>query len=108
QWYRGAHPNSHSFMDNFSYKMINVLLGNIDMPGGHLGVPLGWSPIDWKGDCSVDKIEPGENGVIKPWLDELRLPIHYESLLDRSQSTAYFPMSLASGELTPEIVFQHE
>src|SRR5208282_4345750 len=35
QWYRGAHPSNHSFNDNFAYKMINLLLGNIDMPGGH-------------------------------------------------------------------------
>src|SRR5579875_695017 len=108
QWYRGAHAHNHSFLDNFAYKMINVLLGNIDMPGGHLGVPLGWSPVDWKGDCTVNKTEPGENGVMKPWLYELRPPIPYKYPPDRYQLTEYFPVGLEPGELTPEVVINHD
>jgi anaerobic selenocysteine-containing dehydrogenase len=108
QWYRGAHAHNHSFLDNFAYKMINVLLGNIDMPGGHLGVPLGWSPVDWKGDCTVNKIEAGESGVLKPWLYELRPPIAYKYPPDRYQLTEYFPVGLEPGELTPEVVVNHD
>ncbi len=108
QWYRGAHAHNHSFLDNFSYKMINVLLGNIDMPGGHLGVPLGWSPVDWKGDCSLNKIEAGEQGVLKPWLYELRPPIPFKYPPDRYQLTEYFPVGLEPGELTPEVVINHD
>ncbi len=50
QWYRGAHGHNHNFLDNFVFKTINALIGNLDSPGGHLGVPMGWSPYEWKGD----------------------------------------------------------
>jgi anaerobic selenocysteine-containing dehydrogenase len=108
QWYRGAQPGNRSFMDNFAYKMINALLGNIDMPGGHLGVPLGWSPFDWKNDCSVSRITEGQNGVLRPWLDELRMPVMYSGTSGRSNISECFTDGLEPGELTPEIIFQHE
>jgi anaerobic selenocysteine-containing dehydrogenase len=108
QWYRGSHAHNHSYLDNFTYKMINTLLGNIDMPGGHLGVPLGWSPVDWKGDCSIDKIEKGENGIVKPWLYELRGPIPFKYPPDRYQMTEYFPVGLEPGEILPEVMLNHE
>jgi len=108
QWYRGSHAHNHSFLDNFTYKMINCLLGNIDMPGGHLGVPLGWNPADWKGDCTVNHLEPGDNGVLKPWLYELRPPVPFKYPPDRYQLTEYFPIGLDPGELIPEVVANHE
>jgi anaerobic selenocysteine-containing dehydrogenase len=108
QWYRGAHPGNNSFMDNFAYKMINTLLGNIDMPGGHLGVPLGWNPIDWKGDCCVNKIEVGESGIIKPWLGELQIPIQYKRPSEKDQPSDRIFLGSEPGELTPELVLQHE
>lgn len=108
QWYRGAQPDSHSFMENFAYKMINMLLGNIDMPGGHLGVPLGWSPIDWDGDCSLNKIEAGENGIMKPWLGELQFPIPYKRLSETAQLNDRIRLGSEPGELSPEVVLQHD
>lgn len=100
QYYRGSHAHRHSFLDNFTYKMANMLVGNIDMPGGHLGVPLGWDPA-WG---ARNRIEPGEQGVLKPWLYELRPQLPFKFPPDRPQLTEYFPVGLEPGELNANVV----
>ena len=42
--------------DSMALKLVTTLLGNIDVPGGHLGVPL---------DLRGFFIEPGEHGMLK-------------------------------------------
>ena len=33
-------PTANGLFDNMTFKLFNMLVGNIDVPGGHLGVPL--------------------------------------------------------------------
>lgn len=59
-YYRGAQGHKHGFQTNHSFKMVNFLVGNIDTPGGLMGVTLDDQWID------KNRIVPGENGMIEP------------------------------------------
>ena len=46
-WYRGPCAHRHGFLTGFSLQLLNILIGAIDVPGGHLGSnPVGpwWQP----------------------------------------------------------------
>jgi len=59
-YYRGAQGHKYGFQTNHAFKMVNFMVGNIDAPGGLVGVTLD--------DQWIDKshVEPGENGMILP------------------------------------------
>ena len=59
-YYRGAQGHKMGFQTNHAFKMVNFMLGNIDAPGGHMGVTLDDQMID------NGHIQPGENGMILP------------------------------------------
>src|SRR3989304_1367396 len=40
-YYPGSQSHGNGLFDNLTYKLFNMLVGNLDIPGGHLGVPLG-------------------------------------------------------------------
>ncbi|MBI4525336.1 MAG: molybdopterin-dependent oxidoreductase [Deltaproteobacteria bacterium] len=50
-WYRGATAHKHGMLTGLAIQFLNVIVGAIDVPGGHLGnnpvsqtAPLRWSP----------------------------------------------------------------
>ena len=55
-YYRGAQGHKMGIQTNHAFKMVNMLIGEIDTPGGHMGVTL-----DDKWD-DFNHIVPGENG----------------------------------------------
>ncbi len=51
-WYRGATAHKHGMLTGLAIQFLNVVVGAIDVPGGHLGAnpvsqtaPLHWSPV---------------------------------------------------------------
>ncbi|HLE04903.1 MAG TPA: molybdopterin-dependent oxidoreductase, partial [Anaerolineales bacterium] len=51
-WYRGATAHKHGMLTGLAIQFLNVIVGAIDVPGGHLGSnpvsqtsPLHWSPV---------------------------------------------------------------
>ncbi|MFQ5682531.1 MAG: molybdopterin-dependent oxidoreductase, partial [Candidatus Binatia bacterium] len=51
-WYRGAIAHKHAMLNGLAIQFLNVIVGAIDVPGGHLGSnplsesqPLHWSPV---------------------------------------------------------------
>jgi molybdopterin-containing oxidoreductase family molybdopterin binding subunit len=51
-WYRGATAHKHGMLTGLAIQFLNVIVGAIDVPGGHLGnnpvsqtAPLHWAPI---------------------------------------------------------------
>lgn len=51
-WYRGATAHKHGMLTGLAIQFLNVIVGAIDVPGGHLGnnpvshtAPLHWSPV---------------------------------------------------------------
>ncbi len=60
-WYRGATAHKHGMLTGLAIQFLNVIVGAIDVPGGHLGsnpvshtAPLHWSPV------------PSSDGLIIP------------------------------------------
>jgi anaerobic selenocysteine-containing dehydrogenase len=101
-YYRGAQGHKHGFQTNHAFKMVNFMVGNIDTPGGLIGVTLD--------DQWVDRshVEPGENGMLKPNPHQLgplppfAWPPNTYHLLD------YFPVGLHPPHLTLEVFLNPE
>ncbi|MBI4322117.1 MAG: molybdopterin-dependent oxidoreductase [Chloroflexi bacterium] len=92
-YYRGAHSHADGTLDNMTFKTINTLLGNVDVPGGHLGVPY-----DFRGYL----IEPGPDGMVapKPHQDMPWMPFRYPPL--SSHLAELFPIGFTAGHLSVE------
>lgn len=112
QWYRGAHAHENSYLANLAFKYINILVGAVDVPGGHLNIPLGWDPhIDawaekkygWKGPA-YNYVVPNEDGLITPWIYELRPPVPIEYPPNHLDLLEYLPVGLEPGHLYAEAI----
>ena len=80
-------------------KMVNTLLGNIDVPGGHLGVPL---------DIRGFFIEPGEHGMLKPNPHILHPPVPFKFPADSLQMMEWFPLGMDAGHIAVDAVLNPE
>jgi anaerobic selenocysteine-containing dehydrogenase len=96
-YYRGAQSHLHGTMDNQAYKLINMLVGNIDVPGGHLGVPLYHHTIK-------DLVKPGPDGCIQPEPHQLHPPFPFKYPPDSTQLMEWFPIGVDPGHLNTETV----
>ncbi len=92
-YYRGSQSHANGLFDNLTYKMINMLVGNIDVPGGHLGVPL-----DHRGFF----VSPGEDGVLKPEPHQLHPAPPFKYPPDSTHLMEWFPIGFDAGQLNTE------
>ena len=58
-YYRGAQGHKNGVQTNHSFKLVNMLVGNIDVPGGHMGVVLDTKEVD------INHCEPGDSGMLR-------------------------------------------
>ena len=98
-YYRGAIAHKDGGQDSMALKMLNTLLGNIDMPGGHLGVPL---------DLRGFFIEPGEHGILKPNPHILHPPVSFKFPADSLQMMEWFPLGMDAGHIAVDAVLNPE
>lgn len=98
-YYRGAQSHAHGLLDNMTYKLFNMLVGNIDVPGGHLGVPL-----DHRGFF----ISPGEDGMIKPEPHQLHPVPPFTYPPDSTHLMEWFPIGFDAGQLNAETLLEPE
>ena len=98
-YYRGAIAHKDGGQDSMALKMINTLLGNIDVPGGHLGVPL---------DLRGFFIEPGEHGMLKPNPHILHPPVPFKFPADSLQMLEWFPLGMDAGHIAVDAVVNPE
>ena len=98
-YYRGAIAHQGGGLDSMALKMVNTLLGNIDVPGGHLGVPL---------DIRGFFIEEGEHGMLKPnpWI--LHPPVPFKFPADSLQMMEWFPLGMDAGHIAVDAVLHPE
>jgi anaerobic selenocysteine-containing dehydrogenase len=89
-YYRGAIAHKDGGQDSMTMKMINTLLGNIDVPGGHLGVPL---------DTRGFFVEPGEHGMLMPKPHILHPPVPFKFPADSLQMMEWFPLGMDAGHI---------
>ena len=98
-YYRGAIAHKNGGEDSMALKMVNTLLGNIDVPGGHLGVPL---------DIRGFFIEPGEHGLLKPNPHILHPPVPFKFPADSLQMMEWFPLGMDAGHIAVDAVLNPE
>ena len=89
-------------MTNHAFKMVNMLLGNIDAPGGHVGVTLD--------DKMQDRghIKPGENGMIDVVTHPFGPPPPFSYPPNETNIYGYFPFGWIPGHLNHEVLKQPE
>jgi anaerobic selenocysteine-containing dehydrogenase len=98
-YYRGAVAHMDGGQDAMAMKMVNTLLGNIDVPGGHLGVPL---------DLRGFFIEPGEQGILKPQPHILHPPVPFKFPADSLQMMEWFPIGMDAGHIAVDAMINPE
>ena len=98
-YYRGSQSHANGLFDNLTYKMFNMLVGNIDMPGGHLGVPL-----DHRGFF----VHEGEDGVLKPEPHQLHPAPPFKYPPDSTHLMEWFPIGFDAGQLNTETLLDPE
>jgi anaerobic selenocysteine-containing dehydrogenase len=98
-YYRGSQSHANGLFDNLTYKLFNMLVGNVDVPGGHLGVPL-----DHRGFF----IHPGEDGMLKPEPHQLHPQPPFKSPPDSTHLLEFFPIGFDAGQLNTETLLDPE
>ena len=98
-YYRGSQSHGNGLFDNMTYKLFNMLVGNIDVPGGHLGVPL-----DHRGFF----ISPGEDGMLKPEPHQLHPAPPFKYPPDSTHLMEWFPIGFDAGQLNTETLLEPE
>jgi len=107
-YYRGAQGRKYGSMTNHSFKLLNMLLGNIDTPGGHLGVTLD----DWWEDFHRVK-DPGpwwpgntgQDGMMDPAPHQLHPEVPFAYPPNTSHLMDYFPLGVDPGHLNNLTLF---
>ncbi len=97
-YYRGAQAHKYSTQSNHAFKMVNLLLGNIDAPGGHVGVTL-----DDKTD-DRSHIKAGENGLIDVVTHPTGPPPAFSYPPSETHLGGYFPLGWINGHLNHEVL----
>ena len=98
-YYRGSQSHGNGLFDNMTFKLFNMLVGNIDVPGGHLGVPL-----DHRGFF----VSPGEDGMLKPEPHQLHPAPPFKYPPDSSHLMEWFPIGFDAGHLNAETLLNPE
>lgn len=98
-YYRGSQSHSNGLFDNMTFKLFNMLVGNIDVPGGHLGVPL-----DHRGFF----VSPGEDGMLKPEPHQLHPAPPFKYPPDSTHLMEWFPIGFDAGQLNAETLLNPE
>lgn len=101
-YYRGAQGHKYGSMANHSFKLVNFLLGNIDAPGGHVGVTLDDQQVD------NGHVFPGEDGMIKPMPHQLHPEIPFAYPPNTTHLMDYFPLGVDPGHLNNITLFEPE
>ena len=80
QYYRGAQSHKHGVLDNMSLKLINSIIGNLDVPGGHIGVPVAGKLAIWPGEDGMHHGMPVN--PIEKWAYEPTFPPNSTNLIE--------------------------
>ncbi len=101
-YYRGAQGHKHGFQTNHAFKMVNFMVGNIDTPGGLMGVTLDDQWVDHS------HVEPGENGMMKPNPHQLGPVPPFDYPPNSYDLLEYFPVGLHPPHLNLEVFLNPE
>ncbi|MAF46644.1 MAG: molybdopterin oxidoreductase, molybdopterin binding subunit [Rhodospirillaceae bacterium] len=97
-YYRGASAHKYATISNHAFKMVNMLVGNIDAPGGHVGVTVD--------DKMVDRghVAPGADGLIDVVTHPFGPPPAFSYPPNESHLEGYFPFGWIPGHLNHQVL----
>ena len=98
-YYRGAIGHVDGGLDSAAMKLINLVVGNIDAPGGHLGVGL---------DHRLLLLEPGKDGMVAPQPHILHPPYKFAAKPYSYQLMEWYPIGIDPGHLCADNVLNPE
>ncbi len=98
-YYRGAIGHVDGGLDSMSLKLINLIVGNIDVPGGHIGVGL---------DHRLLLVEPGPDGMVKPQPHILHPPYAFAGKPYSFQLMEWYPIGIDPGHLSADNILNPE
>lgn len=101
-YYRGA-QHLNNWLDNATYVLINMLIGNYDVPGGRLGVPLDTTWLS-----RGHQIKEGEDGLVKPFPHPLGPVPPFKYPPDSLQLIEFFPIGFNAGQLCADSMLNPE
>lgn len=88
-YYRGGQAHAFSVQENMSYKLLNLLIGAFDVPGGHLGVLL---------DMRIS-YEEGPDGMLDPKPHQLGPGVPFSWPPNTTHLRDFFPIGVDPGQL---------
>lgn len=107
-YYRGGQAHKYSSMANHSFKLVNMLLGNIDTPGGHIGMTLN----DWYLEYNHVKdpgpwwpATSGDNGMMDCAPHQLHPEVPFAYPPNTVHLMDYFPLGCHPGHLANMTLF---
>lgn len=98
-YYRGAIGHVDGGLDSAALKLINIIIGNIDVPGGHIGVGL---------DHRLLLVEPGPDGMLLPQPHILHPPYPFAGKPYSFQLMEWYPIGIDPGHLSADNVLNPE
>ncbi|MHB1405959.1 MAG: molybdopterin-dependent oxidoreductase, partial [Desulfitobacteriaceae bacterium] len=98
-YYRGAIGHVDGGLDSAALKLINILAGNIDVPGGHIGVGL---------DHRLLLTEPGPDGMLLPQPHILHPPYPFADKPYSFQLMEWYPIGIDPGHLSADNILNPE
>ena len=98
-YYRGAIGHVDGGLDSAALKLINIIVGNIDVPGGHIGVGL---------DHRLLLTEPGPDGMLLPQPHILHPPYPFADKPYSFQLMEWYPIGIDPGHLSADNILNPE
>ncbi len=101
-YYRGAQGHKKGSQTNHAMKLVNMLVGNMDAPGGHIGVTLD--------DFRIDRghVWEGEGGHLLPTPHQLHPEVPFAYPPNTDHLMDYFPLGVDPGHLINDTFFNRE
>ncbi len=96
-YYRGAHAHKYSTQSNHAFKLVNMLVGSIDVPGGHVGATLDDQKID------NGHVAEGDSGQLLGTPHQLGPHPGFTFPPDNMHLMSYFPLGVHPGHLNVEV-----
>jgi len=108
-WYRGAQGRKYGSMTNHTFKLVNMLVGNIDTPGGHIGLTLDdyWEDFDHvRSDGAWWPKDTGEDsGMLTCQPHQLHPEVPFAYPPNTTHLMDYFPLACDPGHLSNMTLF---
>ncbi|MBI2953770.1 MAG: molybdopterin-dependent oxidoreductase [Chloroflexi bacterium] len=109
-WARGPQGHLHGFHQSWALKLVNILMGNVNMPGGILSTDaMGKNPFEWGPEGGLDGMltHAGVGGLSRRQLASA-FPGRQPTRPERMHIIELFPLSPSTNVLYPVVGVEPE